>query len=432
MLLCGVCLAGFTSTTLLDVVTREIGHPLLWLQEVTSAFFIYGIFVGTAVATRRNDHLYLSAMTEAMTGATRRLFEVFNRAVVLLVGLSMVVFRLAELPHRLRQLPHAVDAADRLSLRADPALRRAGRAVQPRADRQRPAQRLRRTGPPTARPGLTGRCRTASSSPIMTALFLTLGYLGVPVAFALIAGVLVGTLFTPITLQSIIGAVVQRRRFRSADGDPVLPAGRRADDLGQRRRSASPSCRRRWSAISAAAWRRSPPCSACSSPACRARPRPTSRCSAAPWRRPMAQRRLRAGLRRRADRRRLHHRQPGAAQHHGGGVWRDRQRLDRRAVPGRHRAGADGRLRPDDLLLLLRPDRVPPPALQLRQSRRRHARRGAADDDPGDPARRHHDRLVHADRGRRDRRRLYPAGGHPVPQPAATCATCRATSCWPG
>ena len=31
------------------------------------------------------------------------------------------------------------------------------------------------------------------------------GYLGVPVAFALIAGVLVGTMFTPITLQSIIG-----------------------------------------------------------------------------------------------------------------------------------------------------------------------------------------------------------------------------------
>jgi C4-dicarboxylate transporter DctM subunit len=39
---------------------------------------------------------------------------------------------------------------------------------------------------------------------IMTGLFLTLGYLGVPVAFALIAGVLVGTLFTPITMQSMV------------------------------------------------------------------------------------------------------------------------------------------------------------------------------------------------------------------------------------
>ncbi len=40
---------------------------------------------------------------------------------------------------------------------------------------------------------------------LMTAIFLILGYLGVPVAFALIAGCIVGTLLTPITLQSIMG-----------------------------------------------------------------------------------------------------------------------------------------------------------------------------------------------------------------------------------
>jgi TRAP-type C4-dicarboxylate transport system permease small subunit len=92
MILCGVCLTGFTLSTLIDVITRESGHPLLSLQEVTSAFFVYGIFVGTAVATRRNDHLFLSAITERMTGRTRIVFEVFNRAVVVAVGISMAVF----------------------------------------------------------------------------------------------------------------------------------------------------------------------------------------------------------------------------------------------------------------------------------------------------------------------------------------------------
>jgi TRAP-type C4-dicarboxylate transport system permease small subunit len=92
MLLCGVCLTGFTVATLIDVVTREIGHPVLWLQEITSTFFIHGIFIGAAVATRRNDHLFLSAITEQMHGATRRTVEVFNRLVVLCVGLAMVVF----------------------------------------------------------------------------------------------------------------------------------------------------------------------------------------------------------------------------------------------------------------------------------------------------------------------------------------------------
>ena len=38
----------------------------------------------------------------------------------------------------------------------------------------------------------------------MALLFLAFGYLGVPVAFALMAGVIIGTLFTPVSLPSIM------------------------------------------------------------------------------------------------------------------------------------------------------------------------------------------------------------------------------------
>ena len=92
MVLCGVCLAGVTISVMCDVVTRTVGHPWLWLQEVTSACFTYGVFVGTAVATRRNDHLSLSALANALEGTPRRVLEVFNRGVILAVGLAMVVF----------------------------------------------------------------------------------------------------------------------------------------------------------------------------------------------------------------------------------------------------------------------------------------------------------------------------------------------------
>ena len=92
MVLCGVCLAGFSSSVFFDVLTRTLGAPWLWLQEVTSTFFVYGIFIGAAAATRRNDHLYLSAITETMTGAPRLAVESFNRLVVLAVALCMVYF----------------------------------------------------------------------------------------------------------------------------------------------------------------------------------------------------------------------------------------------------------------------------------------------------------------------------------------------------
>ena len=92
MVLCGVAITGFTITVMCDVVTRTLRNPWLWLQEVTMTFFIYGVFIGAAVATRRSDHLYLAALAEAMTGRKRLAFETFNRLVMLAVALSMVYY----------------------------------------------------------------------------------------------------------------------------------------------------------------------------------------------------------------------------------------------------------------------------------------------------------------------------------------------------
>ena len=75
MILCGVLCFGFSLSVTADIVTRTIGAPWLWLQEVTSTFFIYGSFIGAAVATRRNDHLFLAAVGDSFTGRPRLLIE---------------------------------------------------------------------------------------------------------------------------------------------------------------------------------------------------------------------------------------------------------------------------------------------------------------------------------------------------------------------
>jgi TRAP-type C4-dicarboxylate transport system permease small subunit len=90
MVLCGVAITGFTLTVACDIVTRTIGRPWLWLQEATMTFFVYGIFIGTAAATRRNDHLYLAVLAESFSGAKRMFFETFNRLVVLAVASCMM------------------------------------------------------------------------------------------------------------------------------------------------------------------------------------------------------------------------------------------------------------------------------------------------------------------------------------------------------
>jgi TRAP-type C4-dicarboxylate transport system permease small subunit len=92
MMLCGVLCFGFSLSVMFDIVTRTIGHPWLWLQEVTSTLFIYAIFIGAAVATRRNDHLYLTAISEALHGTPRQIVEIIIRLVVLGVAFCLVWF----------------------------------------------------------------------------------------------------------------------------------------------------------------------------------------------------------------------------------------------------------------------------------------------------------------------------------------------------
>jgi TRAP-type C4-dicarboxylate transport system permease small subunit len=92
MVLCGVLLFGFSLSVCCDIATRLLGAPWLWLQEVTSTLFVYAIFLGAAVATRRNDHLYLTAFAEAMHGPARIVAELTIRFIVLAVAAALVYY----------------------------------------------------------------------------------------------------------------------------------------------------------------------------------------------------------------------------------------------------------------------------------------------------------------------------------------------------
>ena len=92
MIICGLTLFGFSVSVALDILTRTFGYPWLWLQEVTATLFIYGIFAGAAVATRRNDHLYLTAFSDALHGTPRLIVELIIRGTILMVAACLVYF----------------------------------------------------------------------------------------------------------------------------------------------------------------------------------------------------------------------------------------------------------------------------------------------------------------------------------------------------
>ena len=129
-------------------------------------------------------------------------FETFNRLVVLGVAFSMVWFGYLNFLGRLSasSLPSMTPLA--VSMRRFPMCGVAGRAVH----RWNSSLTAGRTGLriPRRRAKQAHDMTNGILIFLMAFLFLFLGYLGVPVAFALIAGVLVVTAFTPVGLPSMM------------------------------------------------------------------------------------------------------------------------------------------------------------------------------------------------------------------------------------
>src|SRR3954451_4610681 len=90
MMLCGLLCFGFSVSVMFDIITRTIGHPWLWLQELPPPLFFYAFFTGAAAPPRRNDHLYLTAISEALHGTPRLLVEIIIRLVVLGVAFCLI------------------------------------------------------------------------------------------------------------------------------------------------------------------------------------------------------------------------------------------------------------------------------------------------------------------------------------------------------
>jgi tripartite ATP-independent transporter DctM subunit len=224
MIICGLTLFGFSMSVCADITTRIIGRPWLWLQEVTSTLFVYGIFIGAAVATRRNDHLYLTAVAESMHGKARLAAEVIIRLIVLVVAACLIYygylnflrgFGSFRLPSNtpIASLYAAIPLSGILiALFTIEQIVNGCRNGFEHSNRRSRSIRLR-----SARPGR----RAAMSAPVilalMTACFLTFGYLGVPVPFALLGGVFVGALLSDVSLAAIIQKV-----FDGVDNEALL------------------------------------------------------------------------------------------------------------------------------------------------------------------------------------------------------------------
>lgn len=92
LVLSGLLLLGFISTVVADAALRTMLHPWLEAPEWTLGFFVWGCFLGAAVAVRRDQHFRLAAIASGLHGWPRLCIETFTRLVVLAVAACMAFY----------------------------------------------------------------------------------------------------------------------------------------------------------------------------------------------------------------------------------------------------------------------------------------------------------------------------------------------------
>lgn len=71
--ICGLAAAGTVLVVLAQVVSRLLGAPISWSEELTRALFIWMIFMGLASSMRRADAARVTVFMQALPRPLRRL-----------------------------------------------------------------------------------------------------------------------------------------------------------------------------------------------------------------------------------------------------------------------------------------------------------------------------------------------------------------------
>ena len=86
-----VAFLGFVALSFTQVVLRYgFGRPLTWSEEISRYLFVWVVFVGAAVAARRNGHIALDFLVNRLPAAPRRGLAVIMA--VLCFGMLLLVF----------------------------------------------------------------------------------------------------------------------------------------------------------------------------------------------------------------------------------------------------------------------------------------------------------------------------------------------------
>lgn len=88
----GFCFSMMSIITLLGVGFRYIlNHPLIWAEESSRCFMIWGIFIGISIATKRRAHLGIDIFVSFAPQRAKKALSVLSVLLLILTYIGMFV-----------------------------------------------------------------------------------------------------------------------------------------------------------------------------------------------------------------------------------------------------------------------------------------------------------------------------------------------------
>ena len=93
--LSGILLIIIASAVFYAVTMRyAFNEPPLWADEAPRAFFLWMVYIGVAVATKRNQNIRVTHFIEKFAPLTRLILETFMHTLVLIMLVTLVWFNI--------------------------------------------------------------------------------------------------------------------------------------------------------------------------------------------------------------------------------------------------------------------------------------------------------------------------------------------------
>jgi TRAP-type C4-dicarboxylate transport system permease small subunit len=88
-----LCTAGFLVVVSLQVFCRFVLEvPLIWSEEAARYLFVWGAFLGAAVAIGRRDHFTISILVGSLSDRGQRLLDLLSLVLVIVFCLLLIWF----------------------------------------------------------------------------------------------------------------------------------------------------------------------------------------------------------------------------------------------------------------------------------------------------------------------------------------------------